>query len=80
MRDLHLQSLEKWAHFVRNNPDKWKSIHTKFINAQFEKHREFLKRLLKLPDGEDKIIKLYNIKNISGYPNLLKKKNQKLNK
>lgn len=77
MRTNHMQSLENWANFVKNNPTKWKKIHTKFINAQFDKSYTFLKRLLKQPNGREKIIKLFKIGNIKGYPKLL---NQKLNK
>ncbi|MBD3204361.1 hypothetical protein GF327_08775 [Candidatus Woesearchaeota archaeon] len=44
--------IERWAKFMKENPDKWKKIHTKFINAQFEKSQEFIKRLLKEPNGK----------------------------
>ena len=63
MRTEHLEQVERWAHFVRNNPKKWKKIHTEFINSQFEKHRKFLKKLLKEPNGLDKVVKLYGIQN-----------------
>ncbi|MBI4453568.1 hypothetical protein HY636_02895 [Candidatus Woesearchaeota archaeon] len=72
MRTNHMQNLEKWAHFVRNNPTKWKKIHTQFINAQFEKAYAFIDKLLKQPNGREKIIKLYKIGNLKGYPNLLR--------
>ena len=67
-----MEQVERWANFVKNNPDKWKKIHTKFINAQFEKHRAFIKRLLKEPDGFEKIVKLYDIKNVERYRKVLK--------
>ena len=67
-----MEQVERWANFVKNNPDKWKKIHTHFINAQFEKHRAFIKRLLKEPDGFEKIVKLYDIKNVERYRKVLK--------
>jgi hypothetical protein len=59
-RESHLEQVERWAHFVRNNPTKWKKIHTEFINAIFDKHEQFIARLLKTPDGKEKLKKLYN--------------------
>tara|TARA_Y100000310_G_scaffold35996_1_gene33936 strand:+ start:358 stop:573 length:216 start_codon:yes stop_codon:yes gene_type:complete len=67
MRDNHLEQIERWAHFVKNNPNKWKKEHTEFINALFEKHDQFRARLLKTPEGKKKMIELYNIKNKEGY-------------
>ena len=67
MRKSHQEQIERWANFVKNNPTKWKKIHTEFINSIFDKHEQFKERLLKSPDGKKKLIKLYNIKNKSGY-------------
>jgi len=67
MREEHIKQVERWAHFVKNNPTKWKKQHTEFINALFEKHYQFRERLLQTPQGKKKIIKLYKIKNIDGY-------------
>ena len=58
-------SVENWAKYVKTNKG-WKNEHTKFINAQFKKHQEIMQKLSK-----EKIIKLYKIKNIKGYPDLL---------
>ena len=63
--------IERWAEYVKNNPTKWKKVHTGFINAQFEKQAGFLKRLVKTKNGKKKIIALYNIKNIDGFSGLL---------
>ena len=72
MRDkTHMEQVEKWACYVRDNPNSWKKIHTEFINALFKKHEDFIKRLAKTKEGKQKIIKLYNIKNINGYKKLL---------
>jgi len=67
MRKDHLEQIERWAHFVRDNPAKWKKIHTKFINSLFKKHYSFRERLLQTANGKEKLQKLYNIKNINGY-------------
>ena len=72
MRSQHMEQVERWATYVRENPTAWKKIHTRFINAQFDKHQRFIKALLKEPDGFDKIIKLYDIKNVEAYRKLLK--------
>ncbi len=69
-RSSHQDQIERWAHFVRDHPTEWKKIHTEFINAIFQKHDEFIERLLKQPNGKQKIIELYNIKNLEGYPSL----------
>ena len=56
--------IERWANYVRNNPD-WKSIHTKFINAQFIKHKAFIERLLKQPDGKKKLELLRELRRVN---------------
>ena len=71
MRAEHMQQVERWADFVKNNPDKWKKIHTEFINAQFDKHRRFVKNLLKEKDGFEKIVEIYKINNIEEYRKIL---------
>ena len=43
----------KWANYIRTHKD-WKKLHTEFINAQFIKHENFIKRLLKTPNGKEK--------------------------
>ena len=64
------EQVEQWARFVKEHPDRWKKIHTDFINAQFTKANDFIKRLAKSPGGKEKIIKAYNIKNVNGYKRL----------
>ena len=71
MRELHNDFIERWAKFMKENPDKWKKIHTEFIDAQFEKANNVIKELSKTKQGREKIIKVYNIKNINGYKDLL---------
>ena len=67
----HVDHIERWAAYMRAHPTEWKRIHTAFIDAQFAKHREVLERLRKLPDGRERIIALYRIGNVAGYPRLL---------
>ena len=67
----HMQSVEAWAKYIKSNND-WKKIHTQFINSQFEKAYSAIDRILKTPNGKEKIKKLYNIKNVKGYPSIFK--------
>lgn len=71
MRETHTDFIERWAHFMREHPSKWKKVHTEFINAQFKSHEQFLERLLRQPNGKEKIRELYKIKNLEGYPTLI---------
>ena len=72
MRERHMEFIERWAAYVRTHKD-WKKLHTAFINAQFAKHRAVLEQLRKTPEGREKIIKLYGIKNLDGHKGLLSK-------
>ena len=67
MRKSHLEQVERWANFVKANPEKWREEHNEFINALFENHYQFVERLLKTPKGKEKMIQLYGIKNKKGY-------------
>ncbi|PIN74968.1 hypothetical protein COV17_04435 [Candidatus Woesearchaeota archaeon CG10_big_fil_rev_8_21_14_0_10_36_11] len=58
-RKTHLEQVERWAYFVRENPTTWKKVHTEFINALFDKHEQFKKRILKTPCGKQKLEELY---------------------
>lgn len=52
MQDVN--QVARWAEYVRSHKD-WKKIHTDFINAQFIKYSGFLKRILKTPNGREKL-------------------------
>ena len=67
MREQHMQFIETWAAFVRENPETWKALHTQFVNAQFVKHQEVVYRLLQEKGGKEKLVQLYNIQNVNGY-------------
>lgn len=62
MRESHLEQIERWANFVRDNPGRWKKIHTEFIDAIFAKQEEIYERLSKTPEGREKIRKLAEMK------------------
>ena len=53
MRDkTHIEQVERWAEFVRNNPRKeWKPAVDEFINAQFEMAEKFHKNLEGTEEG-----------------------------
>ncbi len=69
MRDRknHLEHIERWAQFVRENPTRWKKAHTEFINALIHKNEQILQKIVQLPHGKEKIIELYHIQNLEGY-------------
>ena len=60
-RGSHIEQIERWAHFVKENPTTWKKIHTEFINALFDKHDQFRERLVKTPGGREKLARLYGM-------------------
>ena len=68
-----MDSVDSWARKVRKNKVGWKAAHTEFIDSQFQKAEEFIKRLSKEKGGAAKILEAYRIKNVGGYPALLKK-------
>ena len=71
MRDkTHIESVEKWAAYVRTHPD-WKKIHTQFVNAQLQKAYDAMHKIAKQPNGKKKLKELYGIQNENGYKKLL---------
>ena len=54
MKKSRNEQIVRWANYVRSHQD-WKKIHTSFINAQIIKYSGFLKRILKTPDGKNKL-------------------------
>ena len=72
VRATHIDQIERWAEFVRQNPNKWKKIHADFINSMFENQKRVYNELVKTEDGRKKIIMIYNIRNIDGFPSLKK--------
>lgn len=58
----HMESVERWARYVRDNPDKWKDKLKEFLDAQISMSRRFYKRLAETPGGMEKIERLRNEK------------------
>ncbi|MFH1324847.1 MAG: hypothetical protein ABIH64_06370 [Nanoarchaeota archaeon] len=48
------EQIIRWANYVRSHKD-WKRTHTDFINAQFIKYSNFIKRLVKTENGKEKL-------------------------
>lgn len=63
----------RWVRYIKANPGTWKKHHTAFINAQYDKAYQFLERLAQTREGQQKIVEMYGIKNVKGYPKLLDK-------
>lgn len=64
----HMEAVERWAEFVRNNPrEEWKKAVNILINATYEKADEFYKRLEKTEKGREilKRLKQERLKNNS---------------
>lgn len=59
MRDkTHLEQIERWGKFVKENPNNWKKEHSEFIDAQIKKSWEFYDKLEKTENGKEKIKQL----------------------
>ena len=64
MRDkTHSEQIERWAKYVKENPENWKSKFNEFINSQIEISRRFYKELAKTDKGKEKIKKIKSLKN-----------------
>ena len=66
-----LKAIEDWVEYIKTHED-WKKHHTKFINSQFELANKAIIKISKMPNGSEKLMELYNIKNKKGYPKLIK--------
>ena len=63
MRDkTHTEQIERWANYVKNNPDKWKSKLQPFLDAQIIMARRFYKNLARIEGGKEKIELLNNLR------------------
>ncbi len=62
MRDkTHNEQVERWARYVKDNPDNWKSRLKPFIDAQIIMARRFYSKLAETPEGLEKIKRLRNL-------------------
>jgi hypothetical protein len=59
----HIEQIERWAEFVRDNPDKWKIKFKEFIDSQIIMSRRFYKKLAETEEGREKIKILRRLKN-----------------
>lgn len=66
------EEIDRWIAYMKAHPDTWKREHTAFVDAQFQKHEQFIRRLAQTQGGKEKIIAIYGIKNLKGYPRLLR--------
>jgi hypothetical protein len=72
MRDhTHDEFIDRWANYIKDNPDKWRKQHTAFINSQIHMSKQFLRKLMLTKGGKKKIIELYDIRNKIGHSILL---------
>jgi len=55
----HMEQVERWARYVKNNPDKWKSKVKEFIDAQYIMSKRFYSKLAEMPGGREKIERLW---------------------
>ena len=63
MRDnTHNEQVERWAEFVRENPNKWKAKLKPFLDAQIIMARRFYKKLSMTEGGREKIKELRRLK------------------
>lgn len=59
MRDkTHREQVQRWAEYVKENPNEWKTELNQFIDAQFQMAQKFYEELAKTKEGREKIEKL----------------------
>jgi hypothetical protein len=59
MRDkTHIEQVERWARYVKENPDEWKLKIKPFIDGQIIMARRFYEDLAKTEGGKEKIKRL----------------------
>ncbi len=56
----HEEQIERWARFVRDNPNDWKKPHKLFIDSQIIMSRRFYNNLSKSQGGKIKLQLLRN--------------------
>lgn len=57
---IHQGQIEKWARFVKENKD-WKKHHTLFVDALIINAIKKYKKILELPNREDKLRRIRNL-------------------
>lgn len=57
----HMEAVEKWAEFVKNNPrEKWKKSVNLLVDATYSKSNDFYKRMEKTEKGREILRRLKN--------------------
>ena len=57
------EEIDRWIKYMKENPNTWRKIHNNFIDAQFIKANDFVQRMLKEPNGKERLLNIYNIQN-----------------
>jgi len=61
MRDkTHNEQIERWARYVKENPN-WKKEQKLFLDSQLINSKNKFKKILSLPDGENKLKRIRNL-------------------
>ncbi|MEK6873672.1 MAG: hypothetical protein AABW91_02410 [Nanoarchaeota archaeon] len=60
IREEHKDQIERWANYVRDNPQEWKAKLKPFLDAQIIMARRFYNKLAETPEGREKIKLLKN--------------------
>ena len=63
MRDKsHEEQIKRWAEFVREHPDEWKSKVKPFMDSQILIARRFYEKILEMPGGKARIMELRGLR------------------
>ncbi len=54
----HNEQIDRWAKYVRENPNNWKKEFNQFIDGQYAIARRFYEHLLKSKEGREKLREL----------------------
>ncbi|OIO40971.1 hypothetical protein COU56_02010 [Candidatus Pacearchaeota archaeon CG10_big_fil_rev_8_21_14_0_10_31_9] len=55
IRKEHKEQIERWANYVRDNPQEWKAKLKPFIDGQIIMARRFYNKLAETSEGREKI-------------------------
>jgi len=58
----HIEQVERWARYVKENPDKWKPKIKEFLDSQILISKRFYNKLAETDEGREKIKLLKDIK------------------
>jgi hypothetical protein len=58
----HIEQVERWAKYVRDNPFSWKKQHSLFIDSQLNMALSFFERLSQTEEGRKVFSKLMKAK------------------